>query len=96
MPLNKMHASTTTWPWVFAAWHAANWAQACGFVGFSPARLAPGPTVLFVLAAAGGVVMNLGYYWNRRAPPKPLVVIHALVAVVGFVLLVTATWSVRG
>ncbi|MFP3556764.1 hypothetical protein SB861_39510 [Paraburkholderia sp. SIMBA_049] len=40
--------------------------------------------------------MNLGYYWNRRAPPKPLVVIHALVAVVGFVLLVTATWSVRG
>ncbi|OUL80868.1 hypothetical protein CA601_31935 [Paraburkholderia hospita] len=57
---------------------------------------APGPTVLFVLAAAGGVVMNLGYYWNRRAPPKPLVVIHALVAVVGFVLLVTATWSVRG
>lgn len=55
-----------------------------------------GATVLFVLAAAGGVVMNLGYHWNRRALPKPLVVTHALVAVVGFVLLVTATWSVRG
>ncbi|OUL79149.1 hypothetical protein [Paraburkholderia hospita] len=55
-----------------------------------------GATVLFVLATAGGVVMNLDYHWNRRALPKPLVFIHALVAVFGFVLLVTATWPVRG
>lgn len=54
--------------------------------------LAQAALVLFVLAAAGGVLMNLRYHWERLALPKPLVVVHALIAVVGFVLLLIAAW----
>ena len=49
--------------------------------------------VLFVLAALGGLVLNLNYEWNRRLLPAPLLVVHALVAVSGFVLLLVAAWS---
>jgi hypothetical protein len=49
--------------------------------------------LLFVLAALGGLVLNLHYEWNRRLLPAPLLVVHALVAVVGFVLLLVAAWS---
>ncbi|MCX7513303.1 hypothetical protein [Frateuria sp. STR12] len=49
--------------------------------------------LLFLLAAAGGIVMNLGYHWNRLALPKWMVVGHALIAVAGFVLLLIAAWS---
>jgi hypothetical protein len=48
--------------------------------------------LLFLLAAAGGIVLNLGYHWKRLALPIWLVVVHALVAVVGFVLLLIAVW----
>jgi hypothetical protein len=48
--------------------------------------------LLFLIAAAGGIVMNLGYHWNRLALPKWLVVVHALIAVIGFVLLLVAAW----
>lgn len=58
--------------------------------------LAIAATALFVLAAAGGVLMNLGYHWNKRALPKGIVVVHAAVAVTGFVLLLIATFSARG
>ena len=53
--------------------------------------LAIGAIILFVLAAAGGVFMNLSYHWKRLALPKGIVVIHAAVAVVGFILLILAT-----
>jgi hypothetical protein len=49
--------------------------------------------LLFVLAALGGLVLNLHYEWNRRLLPAPLLVVHALVAVVAFVLLLVAAWS---
>jgi hypothetical protein len=49
--------------------------------------------VLFVLAALGGLVLNLHYEWNRRLLPAPLLVVHALVAVVAFVLLLLAAWA---
>lgn len=49
--------------------------------------------VLFLLAAAGGVVMNLRYHWERLALPKWLVLVHAAIAVIGFVLLAIAAWS---
>ena len=49
--------------------------------------------LLFVLAALGGLVLNLNYEWNRRLLPAPLLVVHALVAVAGFVLLLFAAWS---
>ena len=48
--------------------------------------------VLFLLAAAGGVVMNLRYHWERLALPKWLVLVHAAIAVIGFVLLAIAAW----
>lgn len=48
---------------------------------------------LFLLAAAGGVVMNLVYEWNRRLLPAPLLIAHALLAVIGFVLLLVATFA---
>jgi len=49
--------------------------------------------LLFVLAALGGLVLNLKYEWNRVLLPTPLLVGHALVAVVGFVLLLVAAWA---
>jgi len=49
--------------------------------------------VLFLLAAAGGIVMNLHYHWQRLALPKWLVLVHAVIAVIGFVLLAIAAWS---
>jgi hypothetical protein len=48
--------------------------------------------VLFLLAAAGGVFMNLGYHWKQLPLPKTLVLVHALIAVLGFVLLLVAIW----
>lgn len=51
--------------------------------------------VLFIIAAIGGVILNLNYQWKQRLLPKWLVVVHALVAVVGFVLLLVATWATR-
>ena len=56
-------------------------------------RLAIVALVLFLLAAVGGLVLNLRYEWNRLLLPAPLVVGHALVAVVGFVLLLAAAWG---
>ena len=46
--------------------------------------------VLFVVAALVGVHLNLSYHWKQLLLPKGLVVGHALVAVIGFVLLVVA------
>ena len=51
--------------------------------------------VLFLVAAAGGVILNLHYHWKNIALPKWLVVVHAVVAVLGFVLLLAATWATR-
>ncbi|SEK08498.1 hypothetical protein [Paraburkholderia diazotrophica] len=58
--------------------------------------LAMAAIVLFIVAGGGGVVMNLAYHWNKRALPKSIVVLHALAAVVGFILLIVAAWSSRG
>jgi len=53
--------------------------------------------VLFLIAAAGGAVLNLGYHWKMIALPKWLIVVHAGIAVIGFAFLVVATWAgVRG
>jgi hypothetical protein len=46
--------------------------------------------LLFIVAAAGGVVLNLGYQWQQKPLPLNLMYGHALIAVVGFVLLVWA------
>jgi hypothetical protein len=53
-------------------------------------------TVLLVCAALGGVTLNLGYHWKNLPLPKGLVIGHALLAIVGFVLVVMATMAARG
>ena len=49
--------------------------------------------VLFVLAAIGGAVLNLGYQWKQRLLPGTLIVGHAVLAVAGFVLLALAAFA---
>ena len=48
---------------------------------------------LLVLAAGGGAILNLNYHWKRLPLPKWLILVHAAAAVVGFLLLLSATWS---
>ncbi len=52
--------------------------------------LALAALVLFLIAAAAGAFLNLNYQWKQVLLPKGLVVAHALVAVVGYVMLVIA------
>jgi hypothetical protein len=47
---------------------------------------------LLVIAAAGGVVLNLGFNWRRRLLPAVLVAGHALLAVAGFGFLLLAAF----
>jgi hypothetical protein len=54
--------------------------------------LASWALLLFVIAAAGGAYLNLNYHWKLLPLPKGLIVGHAAVAVVGFALLLAATW----
>ncbi len=42
-------------------------------------------TVLFVIAALGGVTMNLGYRWKNLPLPQGLLIGHAVLAITGFV-----------
>jgi hypothetical protein len=58
-------------------------------------RMALVALALFVAAAGGGAILNLNYHWKQRPLPKWLVVVHAGVAVLGFALLVAATWAAR-
>jgi hypothetical protein len=51
--------------------------------------------VLFLLAAGGGAVLNLNFHQKQMPLPKWLIVVHASAAVVGFVLLLTATLAIR-
>jgi hypothetical protein len=54
------------------------------------ARIAGG---VLLLAAVGGIWLNLRYHSRQLPLPIPVVVIHALAAVVGFGLLLTALVS---
>lgn len=49
--------------------------------------------VLFVIAAAGGAAMNLLYHWKLLPLPIPLMLVHALLAVSGFVLLLVTLYG---
>ena len=50
--------------------------------------------VLFFIAAAGGAFMNLNFHWKMLPLPKGIILIHAGIAICGFLLLVIATWKV--
>ncbi len=54
--------------------------------------LALGALVLFAIAALAGVHLNLNYQWKQVLLPKGLVVAHALIAVIGFVMLLVAAF----
>ena len=49
--------------------------------------------LLFLVAAAGGTVLFLAYEWKRELLPTWLVVVHAIVAVLGFLLLLAAAFA---
>ena len=51
--------------------------------------------LLFVVAALGGVYLNLGYHAKAVLLPKPVVVVHAVIAVVGYVLLLMAVLGAK-
>ena len=46
--------------------------------------------ILLIIAALGGVFLNLCYQEKRDLLPKPVIYIHALIAVIGFILLIAA------
>ena len=48
--------------------------------------------LLFVLAAGGGAAMNLLWQWRQRPLPIGLMLFHAALAVVAFVLLIVAAF----
>lgn len=52
--------------------------------------IALGALVLFLIAALGGVYLNLNFHAKQVLIPKGIVVVHALIAVAGFVMLVVA------
>lgn len=54
--------------------------------------LAMAGTVLFVIAAIGGIVLNLGYHWKGLPLPRGLMIGHAVLAVIGYILLLVATF----
>ena len=58
-------------------------------------KMALGALVLFVIAAGGGVILNLNYHWKQLPLPKGLIIVHASAAVAGFLLLLGATWATR-
>ena len=49
--------------------------------------------LLLLLAAGGGAFLNLNYHWKMLPLPKGMIVGHAGIAVVGFALLLAATWA---
>jgi hypothetical protein len=49
---------------------------------------------LFLVAAAGGAFMNLNFHWKMLPLAIRLVLVHAGIAICGFLLRVIATWKV--
>lgn len=66
-------------------------AYAC--FAMSVPALAATALLLFLVAAAGGVLMNLKYHLAAQPLPIWLVLVHAAIAVVAFLLLALAAWG---
>lgn len=58
-----------------------------------PAAAWMGLAVL-VVAALGGLVLNLGYHWKNLPLPYALVLVHAAAAAFGLVVLAIGGWNV--
>lgn len=46
--------------------------------------------ILLIIAALGGLFLNLGYQEKLQLLSKPVIYVHALIAVSGFILLIVA------
>jgi len=55
-----------------------------------------GGLVLLLLAVLGGLVLNLRYHWENRELPMGLMLGHAALAVLGFVVLAISVWNLGG
>lgn len=55
-----------------------------------------GGLVLLLVAALGGAYINLRYHWERAALPVWLVLVHAALAVAGFLVLAVSVWNIGG
>ena len=51
--------------------------------------------LLFLVAALGGAYLNLGYHAKALLLPKPIVVVHAVIAVVAYVMLLMAVLGAK-
>lgn len=49
--------------------------------------------IFFLVAAAGGALLNLAYQQRGRLLPRAIVYLHALLAVVGFIFLAIALFA---
>ena len=56
-------------------------------------RFAAWGLLLFVVAALGGIYLNLQYHMKGQALPVGIMIVHALIAVVGFLLLLLAIFA---
>ena len=57
--------------------------------------LAGWATLILVVAAAGGVLLNLSYHARGQLLPSGIVLVHAAVSVAAYVLLVMAVFGIR-
>jgi len=80
-------------PWALSLLHAALGAAGIVIVLIAVIQGARGSVALalglFVVAALGGFLLA-SFHYRKQLPPKAIVIVHALVAVAGFVTLLAA------
>src|SRR5215467_2924311 len=80
-------------PWALSLLHAALGAAGIVLVLVAVIGGARGTTslalILFVVAALGGFFLA-SFHYRKQIPPKAVVIVHAVVAVAGFVTLLAA------
>jgi hypothetical protein len=84
-------------PWLLSILHALLGAAGLVLVlltvvGGEGSSLILGALLTLVLAALGGFFLA-SFHWRKRFPPKAVVFVHALVAIVGFGLLVIGVFA---
>jgi hypothetical protein len=84
-------------PWLLSILHAILGATGLvlvlvAVVGDQSGSLIFASLLILVVAALGGFFLA-SFHLRKRLPPKPIVILHALLAVVGFGLLVTGVFA---
>lgn len=80
-------------PWILSAGHATMGATGLALLAAALAKAPENNTVmlslvLFVIAALGGFTLA-SYHVRKRLPPKGTLVLHAVMAVSGFLVLIS-------